>query len=50
LESFNEEVVNRILDELVAATKPRSMTVRGRFSPRGGIQLTAEASYPDQKG
>lgn len=48
LASFNEEVVNRILDDLVAATKPRRMTVRGRFAPRGGIQLTTEASYPDK--
>jgi len=45
--AFNEDVVNRILDDLSVACKPRKMTVRGRFSPRGGIQLTAEASYPD---
>ncbi len=46
-EAFNEDVVNRILDDLSGATQPRSMTVRGKFSPRGGIQLTAEASYPE---
>jgi len=43
--SFNEEVVNRLLDDLVAACQPRKMTVRGAFSSRGGIKLTAEASH-----
>ena len=47
LPSFNEDVVNRILDELVSSCQPRKMTVRGQFSPRGGIRLTAEATYPD---
>jgi ribosomal protein L22 len=45
---FNEEIVNRILDDLVAATKPQRMDVVGEFSPRGGISLTASASYPDE--
>ena len=45
--SFNEEVVNRILDDLVRACQPRKMTVRGRFGSRGGISLTVEASHPD---
>ena len=42
--AFNEEVVNRILDDLSEACGPRKMTVRGQFSPRGGIRLTTEAS------
>lgn len=45
--SFNEDIVNRILDDLVTAVAPRQATVRGEFSPRGGIRLTAEATYPD---
>mgnify|MGYP003660592381 CR=1 FL=1 len=45
--AFNEDVVNRILDDLVFACSPRKMTVRGQFAPRGGIRLTAEASYPE---
>lgn len=45
--SFNEDIVNRILDDLSGACSPRRMIVRGKFSPRGGIQLTATASYPD---
>jgi 7-cyano-7-deazaguanine reductase len=47
LAAFNEDVVNRILDELSEACQPRKMTVRGQFAPRGGIRLTTEASYPD---
>lgn len=43
--SFNEEVVNRILDDLVAAVAPRRMAVTGRFGSRGGITLSVEASH-----
>jgi 7-cyano-7-deazaguanine reductase len=41
---FYEDVVNRILDDLVAALRPRRMTVTGRFTPRGGMHsiITAE--------
>jgi 7-cyano-7-deazaguanine reductase len=45
--SFNEDIVNRVLDDLSAACSPRRMIVSGKFSPRGGIQLTATAEYPD---
>lgn len=45
--SFNEEIVNRILDDLVAALNPRQLVVRGEFAPRGGIQLTTEATFPE---
>jgi len=43
---FNENVVNRVLSDLVRATSPRRMTVRGVFTPRGGIQSTIEARWP----
>ena len=43
---FNENVVNRVLADLLAATRPRRMTVRGVFTPRGGIQTTVEARWP----
>lgn len=43
---FNENVVNRVLTDLVAATRPRRMSVRGVFTPRGGIQTTVEARWP----
>ena len=45
--AFNEEIVNRILDDLVKIMKPQEIVVRGEFAPRGGIQLTTEATYPD---
>lgn len=45
--AFNEEIVNRILDDLAAAMKPEELIVRGEFGARGGIQLTTEATYPD---
>ena len=47
LPSFNEDIVNRILDDLSSACAPRRMLVKGRFSPRGGIRLTATAAFPD---
>ncbi len=43
---FNENAVNRVLEDLVAALDPRRMTVRGAFTPRGGIQTTVEAGWP----
>jgi 7-cyano-7-deazaguanine reductase len=42
---FYEAVTNRILDELVAACRPRRMTVVGDFSVRGGISTIVTASY-----
>lgn len=42
---FHEEVVNRILDDLVKAVHPRSMTVTGTFNPRGGIAISVKAEY-----
>jgi 7-cyano-7-deazaguanine reductase len=43
--AFHEAVTNRILDDLVSATKPRRMTVEGDFAVRGGIHTVVEASY-----
>ncbi len=48
LPSFNEDIVNRILDDLSTACSPRRMLVKGRFSSRGGIRLTATAAFPDR--
>lgn len=42
---FYEKVVNQILDDLVAACHPRSMTVTGDFNVRGGIHTAVTASY-----
>jgi 7-cyano-7-deazaguanine reductase len=43
---FHEAVTNRILDDLVAATSPRRMTVVGDFLVRGGIHTVVTAEYP----
>ncbi len=42
---FYEDVVNRILDDLVAACRPRRMTVTGSFTPRGGMHSVVTASH-----
>ena len=42
---FFEQVTNQILDDLVAATKPKRMTVVGRFNVRGGIWTRVVARY-----
>jgi 7-cyano-7-deazaguanine reductase len=41
--AFHEDVTNRILDELVAATRPRYMRLTARFYVRGGIFTTVVA-------
>jgi 7-cyano-7-deazaguanine reductase len=43
--TFHEAVVNRILDDLVQALRPRSMTVVGDFNVRGGIHTTVSATH-----
>ena len=45
--SFNEHVVNRILDDLVRACRPRRMKIDGRFVPRGGLALSVTVEHPD---
>jgi len=44
--SFNEQVVNRLLDDLVAACDPRQLLVHGEFAARGGIALSVRAAHP----
>jgi 7-cyano-7-deazaguanine reductase len=40
---FYEAATNRILDDLVAACRPRRMTVVGYFTARGGISTAVTA-------
>jgi 7-cyano-7-deazaguanine reductase len=42
---FYEDVVNRILNDLVAAVSPRRMCVTGSFRPRGGLHSVVRAEY-----
>jgi 7-cyano-7-deazaguanine reductase len=43
--AFNEQIVNRILEDLVAVCAPKQMTVRGAFAARGGLSLTVVATH-----
>jgi len=42
---FHEHVTNMILDDLVAALRPRWCKVSAAFSVRGGIGITVDAEY-----
>ena len=42
---FYEQVTNQILDDLVAAMQPRTITVEGRFNARGGISSLVRARW-----
>ena len=42
---FYERATNEILDTLVAACRPRRMTVVGDFSVRGGLRTQVTAAY-----
>jgi 7-cyano-7-deazaguanine reductase len=43
---FYENAVNRILDDVSRACRPKWGVVRGEFSTRGGMRTTIEARYP----
>ncbi|PWU14412.1 MAG: NADPH-dependent 7-cyano-7-deazaguanine reductase QueF [Verrucomicrobia bacterium] len=47
--SFNEQVINSILDDLVRVCRPRQMKIEGKFVPRGGISLSVSAEHPNPK-
>jgi 7-cyano-7-deazaguanine reductase len=43
--AFHEEVANRILDDLVKATKPRYMKLTAKFNVRGGIYTSVVVEH-----
>jgi 7-cyano-7-deazaguanine reductase len=43
--AFHEAVTNRILDDLVRATRPRYMRLTAKFYVRGGIYTTVVAEH-----
>lgn len=43
---IQEDVVNRILDDLVKLTEPLSMTVAAEFNPRGGMKTLVSTTFP----
>ena len=42
---FHENVVNRVLDDVVNACQPRRAKLTGVFNPRGGIQTTVTREH-----
>jgi 7-cyano-7-deazaguanine reductase len=43
---FYEAVTNQILDDLAGILKPRSMTIKTEWTPRGGLHSIITATYP----
>ena len=43
--AFHEAVTNRILDDLVRATRPRYMRLEAKFNVRGGIHTAVVAEH-----
>jgi 7-cyano-7-deazaguanine reductase len=43
--AFHEKVTNQILDDIVAATKPRYARIRARWNVRGGIYTNVTAEH-----
>lgn len=50
--AFHEDVTNRILNDLVAATKPRYMRLTAEFNVRGGLYTTISVEHvsPEWEG
>jgi 7-cyano-7-deazaguanine reductase len=46
---FQENAVNRILEDVVRACKPKWCVVQGEFRPRGGMGTVVEARWPRPK-
>ena len=42
---FHEHLVNKMMDDLVIAVKPRWMKIRAVFNPRGGITTTVTREF-----
>ncbi|HPP66304.1 MAG TPA: preQ(1) synthase [bacterium] len=46
---FYENAVNRILKDIVSSIKPIWISVKGEFTPRGGICSIVESRWPVKK-
>jgi len=46
---FYENAVNKILHDIVAAVQPAWCIVKGEFTPRGGLNTTVFARWPERK-
>jgi 7-cyano-7-deazaguanine reductase len=47
---FQENVVNRVLEDVVKAAKPKFATVIGEFAARGGLSTTVTAIWSRKSG
>jgi 7-cyano-7-deazaguanine reductase len=47
---FQENVVNRVLQDVVKFSKPKFATVIGDFSPRGGLTTVVTATWSRKRG
>jgi 7-cyano-7-deazaguanine reductase len=47
---FQENVVNRVLQDVVKAARPKSATVIGDFAARGGLSTLVTASWSGKRG
>ena len=47
---FQENVVNRFLEDVVVACRPMRATVTGEFTPRGGVYSKITASWSRKGG
>lgn len=47
---FYEQVVNRLLDDFVAACAPLRCKIVGAFTPRGGITTSVTCTYEAEQG
>ncbi len=47
---FQENIVNRVLEDVVRWAKPVWAEVKGDFRPRGGISTVVVAKWPRPKG
>jgi 7-cyano-7-deazaguanine reductase len=47
---FQENVVNRVLEDVVKAAKPKFATVMGDFAPRGGLGTVVTATWSRKRG
>jgi 7-cyano-7-deazaguanine reductase len=47
---FQENVVNRVLHDVVRAARPKMASVIGEFSPRGGLATIVTATWSRPRG
>jgi 7-cyano-7-deazaguanine reductase len=47
---FHEHLVNKMLEDIVRAVKPRWLKITAVFNPRGGITTTVSREYTSKEG